>query len=241
MKKLSVGQPAPVSHANPVVRWVLRYVSTRVLVSFVVFSLLSVFFIWLAREVRGNETLGFDESFLWWVRGFGNTTLTTYVRWVTELGGVMFVPVFTLCIAGVFMWRRGVSYGLLILFGVMGSSLLNLLLKSIFTRQRPELWDRVVVEHSFSFPSGHAMASASLAASLIAALWYTRWRKLAISLGIAYVTAIAFTRLYLGVHYPTDILAGWAVSVAWVCLVFTVFARSPQSTPVTDKCHSQLD
>lgn len=210
------------------------YISKRVLAAFVLFGLMSFGFLWLAHEVRGNDTLIFDEWVLWHIHAMSRPGLDTFVRAFTELGGVLFVPAITLFVVWYFVKQYSLSHGLLILFGVGGSSLLNLVLKSYFSRARPELWDRIVVEHSFSFPSGHAMASAALTASVVAALWYTRHRNRAISLGIVYITGIAFTRMYLGVHYPTDILAGWAVSIAWVCVVFAVFARSPQYTPVTE-------
>ena len=76
-----------------------------------------------------------------------------------------------------------------------------------------------MVEHSSWFPSGHAMASSALALSLIVIFWSTKWRWLVLAGAIFYVVIIALTRLYLGVHYPTDILAGWAVSCAWVAIV----------------------
>ena len=66
------------------------------------------------------------------------------------------------------------------------------------------------------------MLSSALAFSLVVVMWHTRWRWIVTSLAAAYVVSIGFTRLYLGVHYPTDVVAGWCVSAAWVIIVAVV-------------------
>jgi undecaprenyl-diphosphatase len=71
-------------------------------------------------------------------------------------------------------------------------------------------------ESTFSFPSGHAMQSMAVGAALVILLWETRWRYVALLLSASFVLAVGLSRIYLGVHYPSDILAGWAASVAWV-------------------------
>ena len=94
--------------------------------------------------------------------------------------------------------------------------LISTVSKLIFGRARPELWESIVSESTYSFPSGHAMASMATVAALL--VLYRRrsalpWIAMA---GVIYVIAIGFSRLYLGVHYPSDVLAGWAASIAWV-------------------------
>lgn len=212
----------------------IKKLSWRVVTALAVFSVGSIAFVALAKEVRDNETLPLDREILLGIHNYATPTLDSIARILTQFGGVVLVPISALVIAGLFLKKLGRSYALLILCGVVGSSLLNLLLKTLFSRARPQLWERLVVEHSFSFPSGHAMASASLAASVVAALWYTRWRWTAILLGMVYITVVGFTRLYLGVHYPTDIVAGWMLAIAWVAAVFAIFSRSPYRTPVTE-------
>ncbi len=195
------------------------------LFAFVIGVATSVLFVWIAKEVHENETIALDHRVLVAVRGLSTPWLDHVMVFLTQFGGVITVPVATIGLAVYFWQQHGWKQAAILIVGVGGSSVLNLLLKSIFSRARPDVWQQLVSEQTFSFPSGHAMASASLAASLVVILWYTRWRKAAIILGVLYVFVIGFSRLYLGVHYPTDIVAGWAASVAWVAAVAIVFSR----------------
>lgn len=209
--------------------------SARLVWTFAVTAIVAFLFAWLAKEVRDNDTAPFDNWVLYHIHALSRPGLDGVVSVITQLGGVVAVPLVSLLLAIVLYKKMTRAYAWLLLAGVIGSSLLNLILKSLFARSRPDLWHHLVVERSFSFPSGHAMASASLAASLIAALWYTRWRKWAILLGMLYISLIGFTRLYLGVHYPTDIVAGWIIAVGWVAMVWLLFADAPQTKHVISK------
>lgn len=195
-----------------------------IVVTFAVLTVPVFAFVQLADEVREQDTLWFDETVLRGVNTLATPWLDAVVAGVTELGGVIGVIVLTAGL-GVLLWRRRYRLRTVqLLIGVGGAVLLNVLLKSAFQRDRPELWERIVTENSYSFPSGHAMASSALAFSAIVLLWPTRWRWWAIAGASLYMLVIAFTRLYLGVHYPTDILAGWAVSASWVAAVGGILA-----------------
>jgi undecaprenyl-diphosphatase len=87
---------------------------------------------------------------------------------------------------------------------------------------RPDLWLSIAPEQTFSFPSGHAMGSATLAAALSLLPWRTGWRWPAVALGAFFVSWVGASRLYLGVHFPSGILAGWAAAVGWACLVYLI-------------------
>ena len=82
-----------------------------------------------------------------------------------------------------------------------------------------------MTENGYSFHSGHAMASMALSASVIFLLWKTKYRLLAIIIGALYILTIGLTRMYLGEHYPSDILAGWLISLAWVVLVAFILRK----------------
>jgi undecaprenyl-diphosphatase len=99
----------------------------------------------------------------------------------------------------------------------LGGSVLGVSIKLLWHRPRPHLWDSSYpYPKDFSFPSGHAMASMTFIAMLVLLLWKTRWRLPALVFGGLFVFGIGWTRLYLGVHYPSDVLAGWMLAIAWV-------------------------
>ena len=107
--------------------------------------------------------------------------------------------------------------------GLGGSMLVTQAIKHVATRPRPALWHSLRPEYTFSFPSGHAMDTAAFAAALFFALPPSRrgWATLA----ALFALAVGWARMYLGVHYPSDVLAGWSSAVGWVLLVQLVAAR----------------
>lgn len=143
---------------------------------------------------------------------------------LTQFGG----PFGVICLGSFltfWLFYRGSHYQAgLVIFTIIGSVILNLLLKLVFVRDRPTLWKSLVTEKSFSFPSGHAMASMTLALMITWVFWYSPVKNLVMFLATGYVLIIGFGRLYLGVHYPSDVLMGWIVSLAWVAIIIATFA-----------------
>lgn len=187
---------------------------------FVAYLLPLLLFIGLADEVRDGEVLFFDKPFMLYVHSLSSVGLTQFFEAVTQLGGVVFVPILTAVLAAILWWRtRRKKPVLFLLSAVGGAAILNVIFKTMFQRTRPDFWEHLVQEHSYSFPSGHAMASSALALALIILCWRTRWRWLILIGGAIYMIIIGLSRIYLGVHYPSDILAGWCVSLVWVLLL----------------------
>jgi undecaprenyl-diphosphatase len=112
-----------------------------------------------------------------------------------------------------------------------GSYAINVSAKATFRRERPDLWPSIAPETSFSLPSGHAMAAATFSTVIIVLLWDTRWRWLAIGLGVPFALVMGFTRVYLGVHYPSDVVAGWLVAVVWVAGLSYALRLRPHREP----------
>jgi undecaprenyl-diphosphatase len=120
--------------------------------------------------------------------------------------------------------KKKYDKALFVALAIGGVALLNTLLKTLFERPRPDLWEWLVTETSFSFPSGHSVASATLALSIVLLLWNTRWRVLALGGGLTYLAVVGFSRMYLGVHYPSDVLGGWLLACTWVALLVACFS-----------------
>ena len=187
---------------------------------FALFWLPIVVFLGIAREVLEGENLPFDVPLLRLIHGLSVPWLDVLVKAITQLGGTLFIlPVFVVLLIW-FYQRRKFEAARLLLFIVGGAGVINMTLKLLFHRARPALWQALVTEHSFSFPSGHAMASSALAFAVMAICWRTKWKWHAVILGSLYILMIGFTRLYLGVHYPSDIIGGWCISLAWALVVY---------------------
>ncbi|OKH41856.1 phosphoesterase [Calothrix sp. HK-06] len=124
--------------------------------------------------------------------------------------------------------RRDANTLMVAAFGGIG---LNCLLKLLFARSRPLLWDRIVEVGHYSFPSGHSMVSMIVYGyiSYTLAKQYPQYRNQISALAVAFIMAIGFSRLYLGVHWLTDVTAGYAAGLVWLsaCILFNV-----KSTPV---------
>ncbi|WP_284327029.1 phosphatase PAP2 family protein, partial [Deinococcus metallilatus] len=139
----------------------------------------------------------------------------------TTLGGVSVIaPLSALLL--LFLWLKKRSLALFWGLSVAGAAVLDLIMKLIFQRPRPELWPRLVQEQDYGFPSGHSMYSAAFVTALILFSWRTPYRWLVVVLGVLFSGLVGFSRLYLGVHYPTDVLAGWLSGLAWVLGVYSL-------------------
>jgi undecaprenyl-diphosphatase len=97
----------------------------------------------------------------------------------------------------------------------LGNLVINHTAKELMHRIRPHLWESKSPEFDYGFPSGHAMTSMTLITILLALSWHRSWRWLVFAFGSLFIFTIAWTRLYLGVHFPSDIIAGWMVALAW--------------------------
>ena len=178
----------------------------------------------LADEVREGEPFEFDEPILYLARDLANAGFDRAFQLFSALGyewGV--VPLDILLVAALALKRR-VREALFAGLALAGSALLNLGTKQLFARERPSLWESIAPEHTYSFPSGHAMGSMTLAWVCVLLAWRTRWRFPVLAVVTAFTLLVGLSRVYLGVHFPSDILAGWAAASIWaVACFFMVF------------------
>ncbi|MBW4421472.1 MAG: phosphatase PAP2 family protein [Myxacorys californica WJT36-NPBG1] len=156
-----------------------------------------------------------DIPILFAVHSAATPQLDVFAKIFTKLGVFWGVtPVAT--IVGISLLKlkrwRSLTY---LLTTLLGSVIINRTAKEFMHRVRPHLWNSLKSEFDYSFPSGHAMSSMSLIAALVVLTWGTAWCGWVLGIGGLFVITIGWTRLYLGVHFPSDILAGWLVSLAW--------------------------
>jgi len=113
-----------------------------------------------------------------------------------------------------------------------GALALDGLVKIVFHSARPHLWASPTPETGYGFPSGHAMGSMGLLAARVALAWSTRWRWPAHVAGVLAIAAIGLSRLYLGAHYPSDVLGAWAAALAWVIGLRLVLLARASARPM---------
>ena len=175
--------------------------------------------------VRG-ETIGFDLPVRAAIHGWAFPALTAVMRLITMLGSEYFlVP-----LAAILVWRwekrgeRRSAY--LMAAGSLSASAVSELLKMLIHRLRPEVFFGLVPAQTYSFPSGHAFVPAvyfGILAGLLAA--GARWRAAVVVMA----AFLGFSRVYLGYHYPSDVVAGWALAVVWLALWAIVVDRRAAS------------
>ncbi len=184
----------------------------------------AVFFARLASEMREGELDAFDEPIQRWVAGVRGVPDSLMLA-CTRAGGMLPMTLLTLGVLVVLVIYRKLREARFLALAAGGSLLLNVLLKAWFQRARPaETWIYLLpTPASLSFPSGHTMGSAGVIASLLVLLWVRGAphgaRITALVSGAAFVVGVGVSRVYFGVHYPSDVLGAWLAATAWVSAV----------------------
>lgn len=191
-------------------------------------------FIHLGDEVRENEYHAFDRAVLLAMRvpgmpeqPLGPPWVQEMARDVTALGGFALLTALTLASTGIALLHRKPRIAAIMVLAITSGMLVSDVLKKTFDRPRPDLVPHGVLVSSASFPSGHAMMSAVVYLTLGVLLARTQptrsLRLYLISLSCLATLATGVSRVYLGVHWPTDVLAGWTLGAAWA-LIFGLIA-----------------
>lgn len=197
-------------------------------------------FAWLARQVLSGERFYFDGMVRDSVHAWATPALTGTMRVITQLGS----PVTLIALTVFIIWRLALAgrrhAAVLLVIAGIGSEALDGLLKLLFHRQRPDPFFGYPLPDSFSFPSGHAISSVCFY-GVIAAIVTARMKSpIASALmwagALILAVLVGFSRIYLGVHYPSDVAAGFAAGIVWVAAVrwsYNVWLRrrAPGLTP----------
>lgn len=156
-----------------------------------------------------------DLPILVTVHSLAQPQLDGFAAILTKFGSFWTVLPMLIAIALILVVQRRWRSLTYLIITAAGSATINRTAKEFWHRVRPDLWTSVAPEFDYSFPSGHAMTSMTFLAILVVLTWGSTWRWLTVILGSVYILAIGWTRLYLGVHFPSDIIAGWMVAIAW--------------------------
>ncbi|MEG4940794.1 phosphatase PAP2 family protein [Microcoleus sp. F4-D5] len=189
-------------------------------------SCLSIVFIlaWLFEEVLEKEAFGFDTAFMYWLHGYANPSLDAVMLTITKLANPSVVVVIVAVTLGILWWQHHRSEAKIFAIACLGALILNSGMKLVFAKPRPHIFPSLISETSFSFPSGHALGSFVMYGFLayLLSARFPKFSKFIYTLAVITIAAIGLSRIYIGVHWPTDIIAGYGVGYIWLMLCITM-------------------
>jgi membrane-associated phospholipid phosphatase len=209
-------------------RWLMRHIPVPfwrwpgllALLGLAVSGFLLAVFVHLAREtIFYHEADFLDHVIIWVARYYANPALDKIMVVITTIGSGYAYVIFAPIIMAALVWWRRWREGLSLMICLAGASVLNYLLKHLFERARPDAF-KVISESGYSFPSGHAMVSLCFY-GMIAYIWGRKMPTTARQMMLYGATAVmimtvGFSRIYLGVHYPSDVLGGYLAGATWL-------------------------
>ncbi|MEQ7874699.1 phosphatase PAP2 family protein [Sphingomonas sp. ASV193] len=233
-KRRVTGQPW-VPQGNPLrARWSggafgRHRLDSKLLILFLVMAIAAIGLLWLASEVFEGDNFAFDRAILLAMRRQRDLAIPIGPHWlesvmlsITNLGGGTTLTLIVVVVCGALIASRKPAMAALVAASSALGIGLSLILKTLFLRPRPEIVPHLVSVSSSSFPSGHSMNSAVVYLTLaILQARAVEGRALQVYLlcsAVTLVVLIGLSRIYLGVHWPSDVLFGWGVGAAWAAL-----------------------
>lgn len=189
-------------------------------------GLFILFFMLISHEISKSTVLAFDHQAIALIQSWINPRLTNWMLGITFLGSVNWIAILVVGGGVVLFIKKKRSLGLFFLLSSGVGALFNLLLKWLFKRERPDILP-LISEEGYSFPSGHSMGSfifyGALAYVIIHLVHQKSWKWIATILNGLIILFIGITRVYLGVHYPSDIVGGFFAGAAWLLACIILF------------------
>ena len=183
--------------------------------------LAGILFAWLGEEVAEGDTQALDDSLRSLINQRATPGITSLMVFASVWGAPRRLAILAVVAVIAFLSRRWTRGAILVVVTLLGAGLLDGGLKLLWGRQRPvAFFAHYPSPESFSFPSGHALFATAFFGGL-AALLYRRlgrtWLRVAVAVAaVVLILLIGFSRIYLGVHYPSDVLGGFAAGIVWV-------------------------
>ncbi len=156
-----------------------------------------------------------DATFLLRLHRYASPAFNRSVVVISNMGTFWGVLPASIGLTAWALWQRRWPVARYLTLVMVGSAGLNMTAKLLWHRVRPTLWEGIPLHADFSFPSGHATYSMTFVLALVLLNWDSPRRPWLIGLGGLFVLVIGFTRVYLGVHFPSDIVGGWLLAIAW--------------------------
>ncbi len=194
-----------------------KYILRRWLPFLIILVLAVYAFVDVAGDVWLQEGFEWDVPIMQIIHSFSTPALDNFFIFVTHTASPwLIIPFIAVCL---WLWYQKQIYRMILLIvSVLGNGLINAILKAIFERPRPDVFEPLLSESSYSFPSGHTMAAVAFYGVVAVFLWQDKQRLAAVISGV-WVMLVALSRVYIGVHYPSDVFASFALGVAWVALI----------------------
>ncbi|KAB8143461.1 phosphatase PAP2 family protein [Chloroflexia bacterium SDU3-3] len=188
-------------------------------------ALAAMLFVWLAHGALGDRYIHLDDGLILWLHARATPALSAAMLLLTTIGEPMVLGLLVALMAlGLYLKHRWVDAAALVL-AAAGGGVLNQLLKGLYQRVRPDLTPRTFDVAGYSFPSGHAMGAMVCYGMLAVVLWRllrgTRLRPAVWPAATLIILGVGLSRVYFGVHFPTDILGGYLAGAIWLacCIV----------------------
>lgn len=207
--------------------FIKNLLSLHLVAGILVFATMTLTLGEISEDVINHEPLTIaDAQLSGWLHTHSSPFATSAMFVATSLGATVIVTCISIAMALYLLWRGRFYWLAALVSSVVGGMLLNKLLKYIFHRARPHFDDSILSLTSYSFPSGHTMMATVLYGVLAAYLFARtpdwRWRGLIIFSAGLLIAVVGFSRIYLGAHYLSDVLAAMAEGLAWLSLCLTV-------------------
>ncbi len=205
----------------------VRKVSVEALAGLALAVLAVILFAWIAEEMMENDTAHFDAFVRAQAHALASPALTRAMQIVTLIGSPIPVAILTVIAAAIFWYQGYLPRAVALGIAVAGAGVLEFALKLCFQRPRPIPYFDIPAPHSYSFPSGHALGAfcfySMLAHEINSVAGRRRLHSVIWLIAVLMVILIGFSRIYLGVHYPSDVVAGYVAGAVW--LIAMIFAE----------------
>ena len=178
----------------------------------------------ISDDVLEQESFAFDKTILLWIHQFASPTLDAVMVAITRIGDPHTVVPLTLVVFVLLLWRKRFLEAKFFALDAAGGAVLSYLLKLAFSKDRPRLWESPINEVTYSYPSGHALGSMVLYGflSYLVARLFPQYAKVSYAIATLLILTIGFSRLYLGVHWPTDIIGGYGIGFLWITVCISL-------------------